>query len=136
VIAEGGIRRDATLSLAALRLLSSGKDAAKTLALRRYILGLALTAFTQLPAGYLRQGCMLVSDPDRPREFLEVSADGVRKPVKLKHDDALKFAESAARAFGVGENREVAFDRDLAKKDVGRDGDGEPGVKQPAKKTR
>ncbi|MBI4605510.1 MAG: type I-U CRISPR-associated protein Cas7, partial [Planctomycetes bacterium] len=44
VIATGGIRRDATLGLAALRQLHAGKDQAKTLTLRRYILGLALTA--------------------------------------------------------------------------------------------
>ncbi len=41
VIATGGIRRDATLGLAALRLLFAGKDTVKTLTLRRYILGLA-----------------------------------------------------------------------------------------------
>src|SRR5579862_1592406 len=68
VIATGGIRRDATLSLAALRLLRVGKDEPKTLALRRYIFGLALTAFTHPPASYLRQGCNLVADPDKPRE--------------------------------------------------------------------
>jgi CRISPR-associated protein Csb1 len=45
VIADGGVRRDATLGLAALRLLRAGDDAAKTLALRRYALGLALVAF-------------------------------------------------------------------------------------------
>src|SRR5262249_17725289 len=51
VIATGGIRRDATLGLAALRLLFVGKDKEKTLALRRYILGVALTAFTYNPSG-------------------------------------------------------------------------------------
>ncbi len=67
VIADGGIRRDATLGLAALRLLFAGKDEKKTLALRRYILGLALTAFTHNPSGYLRQGCLLVLDPEQAR---------------------------------------------------------------------
>ena len=57
-------RRDATLGLAALRLLHAGADAEKTLTLRRYILGLALTAFTRNPTGYLRQGCLLVLDPE------------------------------------------------------------------------
>ena len=51
IIATGGIRRDATLGLAALRLLFAGKDEQKTLALRRYILGLAQTAFTHNPSG-------------------------------------------------------------------------------------
>jgi CRISPR-associated protein Csb1 len=64
VIATGGVRRDATLGLAAIRLLFVGKDEKKTLALRRYILGLAITAFTHNPSGYLRQGCLLVLDPE------------------------------------------------------------------------
>src|SRR5271155_1897066 len=60
VIATGEIRRDATLSLAALRLLAVGNDVTKTLALRRYILGLALVAFASNASTYLRQGCNLV----------------------------------------------------------------------------
>ena len=60
VIADGGVRRDATFSLAALRLLSTGSDKEKTLILRRYILGLSLVAFTSNAATYLRQGCNLV----------------------------------------------------------------------------
>lgn len=136
VIAEGGIRRDATLSLAALRLLSAGKDAAKTLALRRYILGLGLAALTQLPSGYLRQGCMLVADAEKPREFLEVHPDGARKALKVTHEETLKFAEAAAKAFGVGENREVTFDRELAKRDVGGDADGEKGAKKSTRKAK
>lgn len=62
VIAKGGIRRDVTLSLAALRLLSAGDDDEQTLALRRYVLGLALVALTAPPQTYLRQGCNLVPD--------------------------------------------------------------------------
>src|SRR5436190_845856 len=68
VIAGGGIRRDATLSLAALRLLS-GIDQKKTLTLRRYVLGLSLVAFTATASTYLRQGCNLVPDIDHPREI-------------------------------------------------------------------
>ncbi len=118
VIADGGIRRDATLGLAALRLLFAGKDAAKTLTLRRYILGLALTAFTHNPSGYLRQGCLLVLDPDKPREFVEVLPTGERKPVTITHDDALKYATEAAKAFGVGPSKTVPFDTERAKRDV------------------
>ncbi len=117
VNAHGGIRRDATLGLAALRGLHA-KGEEKTLALRRYILGLALTAFTHTIPAYLRQGCLLVPDPDKPREFTEVQANGVRKPISISHDQALAYAIAAARAFGVGEGEVVAFDRNLAKKDV------------------
>lgn len=121
VIAHGGVRRDATLGLAALRGLHA-KDEEKTLALRRYILGLSLTAFTYSIPPYLRQGCLLVPDPDKPREFTEVQANGVRKPISIAHDNALDnaldYAIAAARAFGVGEGKVVEFDRDRAKKDV------------------
>lgn len=123
VIADGGVRRDASLGLAALRLLFAGKDEKKTLALRRYILGLALTAFTRNPSGYLRQGCLLVLDPDRPREFSEVYPTGERKPATATHQDALSYATAAAREFGVGESRTVPFDRDRAKADVSTDAD-------------
>jgi CRISPR-associated protein Csb1 len=124
VIAAGGIRRDATLSLAALRLLAVREGAGqspspeRTRALRRYVLGLALTAFTYVTTGYLRQGCQLVINPERPRECVEVHANGDRKPLTLTHDEAVAFARVAASAFGVGEDRETTFDKDLAKKDV------------------
>ena len=118
VIASGGIRRDATLSLAALRLLNAGADKNKTEALRRYILGLALVAFTYRPSSYLRQGCNLVPDPDKPAEFVEVGNDGRRRPSKITHEDALTYAQTAAKAFGIGKDQQVEFDKELAKKDV------------------
>mgnify|MGYP001581178163 CR=1 FL=1 len=134
VIATGGIRRDAALHLAALRLLTAGDDEKKTLDLRRYILGLALTAFTYSPSGYLRQGCNLVLDPDKPREFKTVFGDGRRGDVALTHDEAFAFAKVAAKAFSidpdrnidheVGPDREVPFDKELAKKDVSDDAGG------------
>jgi CRISPR-associated protein Csb1 len=118
VIARGGIRRDAALGLAALRLLHAGKDEQKTLALRRYILGLSLVAFTSHGSGYLRQGCTLVLDPAKPRDFVEVHADGTRPPCGVTHDAALAFATAAAKAFAVSENRTVAFEKSKAKADV------------------
>jgi CRISPR-associated protein Csb1 len=125
VVAHGGVRRDATLGLAALRLLFAGKDEKKTLALRRYILGLALTAFTRNPSGYLRQGCLLVLDPNpkEPREFAEVYPNGVRKPATVLHDGALAYATATAKAFGVGESKTVEFDKERAIKDVKGEGE-------------
>ncbi len=134
VIAEGGVRRDATLGLAALRLLHAGKDEAKTLALRRYILGLALVAFTRSPSGYLRQGCTLVLDPDQASQFVEVHADGKRVPCTITHDAALAYAADAARTFGVGESRTVDFDKERARKDVKGEGDTKKTAKGRAKK--
>jgi CRISPR-associated protein Csb1 len=140
VIATNGIRRDATLHLAALRLLRAGNDAKKTETLRRYILGLALTAFTFPPPGYLRQGCNLVLDPKKPRELKTVHGDGRRDDSALPggsdaltHELALAFAKLAASAFGVGDNREVAFDPERAKRDLA--GDEEGGKKRKNNKT-
>ncbi|RJO66008.1 MAG: type I-U CRISPR-associated protein Cas7 [Myxococcales bacterium] len=124
VIATGGIRRDATLHLAALRLLRAGESEEETLKLRRYVLGLALTAFTCPSAGYLRQGCNLVLDLNKPSEFVEVHNDGRREKATMKHDDALKYALETAKAFSVGENRSVEFDKERAKADVASDKDG------------
>jgi CRISPR-associated protein Csb1 len=118
IIAKGGIRRDATLALAALKLINAGSDAEATLKLRRYILGLALVAFTKLPGGYLRQGTILVSDPDKEHKTDEVYANGSRKPFTVTHEEALKYATAAAEAFGVGESREVPFDAEKAKADL------------------
>jgi CRISPR-associated protein Csb1 len=123
IIATGGIRREATLGLAAIRLLFAGKNKEKTTALRRYILGLALTAFTRNPSGYLRQGCLLVLDPGKPRAFDEVCPSGERKPADVKHDKALEYATAAAKAFGVGQSKTVEFDRKRAEKDLKGEGD-------------
>lgn len=120
VIATGGIRRDATLGLAALRMLRAGKNEKQTIALQRYILGLALVAFTHDPGGYLRQGCLLVLDPHRSKEceFVEVHPTGERRPAAVTHEAALSFARSAAKEFGVGADRCVAFEKERAKADV------------------
>jgi CRISPR-associated protein Csb1 len=118
IIAKGGIRRDATLGMAALKLINAGSDAKATKALRRYILGLALVAFTRLPGGYLRQGTILVSDPDKERTSKEVYADGMRKDFTVTHEEALAYAKAAAAAFVIGENRNVSFDAEKAKKDL------------------
>lgn len=118
VIAEGGIRRDATLSLAALRQSCTTPDKENRLKLQRYILGLALTSFTFASTGYLRQGCNLVLDPDRESERVEVYGDGTRKPLSVTHSEAVEYAKAAAKAFGVGESRTVPFDKKLAEKDA------------------
>lgn len=123
VIADGGILRTATLGLTAIRLLHASKDTAKTLALRRYILGLSLVAFTHNPSGYLRQGCILVLNPNKTMEFVEVRPTGERKPCDITHADALEYATLAAMQFGVGESKTVPFDKEKARADVKGEGD-------------
>ena len=86
--------------------------------MRRYILGLSLVAFTAPIPSYLRQGCNLVCDPEKAPEFVEVYRAGERKPMTLSHEDALAFSQTAAQAFGVGEDRSVDFVKTKAKADL------------------
>jgi len=117
-IVAQSVRRDASLHLAALRLLSASKDQQKSLPLQRYVLGLALTAFTSSPAGYLRQGCNLVANPEKKREFNVVFNDGRKESAGITHDEAVSYAELTADAFGVGEDKEVPFEVERAKEDL------------------
>ena len=117
VIAEGGIRRDAVLALSALKLLKA-KNEKDTMKLQRYILGLALVAFTKLPLGYYRQGTILVLDPEKKKEFFEVAFNGEKTLCNVSHEDALNFAQKAANDFVVGKNREVNFDESMAKNEI------------------
>lgn len=119
---NGSVRRDATIALAALRRLAV-READGTLAedrtkhLRRYILGLALVAITAPQDPYLRQGCNLVPDHDKPREWKVVNLDGSREPFTLSHDDAVKYAREAMKNFGIErEERKTAFDPLIADK--------------------
>jgi len=118
VIADGGIRRDAVLHLAALRLRKAGNDEKKTLALRRYILGLALIALTATTETYLRQGCNIVLDAQHPRECKLVFSDGRRDDLNLEDKDVLSYAKEVAKEFGINSGREVQFIKELAKKDI------------------
>jgi CRISPR-associated protein Csb1 len=131
VVATGGVRRDATLHLAALRLLTAGADAQKSLVMRRYVLGLALVAFTHSPSNYLRQGCNLVLDPDKKREGKTVYGDGRREDTAVTGVQALEYAQAAAAEFGVGESKEVDFDKARAKADIA-----EAGTKPKAAKAK
>lgn len=135
VIARGGIRRDTTFSLAALRLLAAGDDSNQTLKLRRYVLGLSLVVLTAPAQTYLRQGCNLVPDIDNPRKATLVNADGSREDLRLTHEQAIAFARLAAKEFGTGESQSVKFDPDLAKKDIAGDGDVKATRKKTAKAT-
>lgn len=112
VIVQGEIRREAILSLVALRSL--GPKGPTGDALRRYVLGLALVAMTYDRPHDLRQGCLLVGDSDKPALWELVSHDGTRKPFSPDKGAALAFAQESAKAFGVGESRMVEFDRAAA----------------------
>ncbi|RMG17091.1 MAG: type I-U CRISPR-associated protein Cas7 [Planctomycetota bacterium] len=115
VIARGPIRLDLTVNLVQLRRLEGGDD---TLALRRYILGLALVAAAEPIDPFFRQGCLLVPDDEVPAEWTLVLRDGRREAVDITPEWAREVATEAATAFGVGENLEVRFDKKKAKSDA------------------
>jgi hypothetical protein len=75
-------------------------------------------AFTAPPQSYLRQGCTLVRDPNASHECVVVGVDGNRKTIDLSHDAMIAFAGLAAKGFGVGADRTVQFQKELASKDV------------------
>lgn len=95
------IRREATLNLSALRALDGPLGGEITLRLRRYLLGLALVSFTARIDLYLREGCQLVLDPDRPAEATVVNHDGTRIGFEIDHSKAVDFATAVAAEFGV-----------------------------------
>lgn len=101
----GDIRRDLSVNLVALRALGAGEG--DPLPVRRYILGLSLVAATAPMSPYLREGCELVEDPDRPPKWQLVYYDGRRDDIAITHDDALEFARVAAKEFGVEEGEKT-----------------------------
>jgi CRISPR-associated protein Csb1 len=118
---NGSIRRDVTVGLAALRRLAvleanGTLSVDRTKALRRYILGITLVALTAPQDPYLRQGCNLVPDLDKPREFKVVNLDGTRPDASVSHDEAVKYARAAMKEFRIGKDREERFDASLAEK--------------------
>ena len=114
VIARGEIVRSVTVNLVALRRLE-GQDSR---ALRRYLLGLSLVAACEPLDGFLRSGCLLTPDPEKPGEWHAVARTGDRTVVPLSGKAALDFATRAAEAFGVGEDRTVIFDKGRASGDA------------------
>ncbi len=112
VIAKGGIYRNATVNLVALRKHKAGTE---TEALQRYILGLTLVAATYPQDGFLRQGCLLVERPEESTPWQLVHRDGHPEEIAMPHDDAIAFAKEAAQAFGVGSSMKARFDAKLAK---------------------
>ncbi len=111
VVARDGIIREAVLNLVALRALS-GANGAATLALRRYILGLALVALLGPIDLYLREGCLLVASSEKPGTRKVVLRTGQRDDLPLDADGALAYAQAAAAEFVVGDDWEATFSKE------------------------
>lgn len=128
IIAKDGIWRDVTVNLVALRALSGENG----VALRRYVLGLALVAAVDPQEGFLRQGCLLTPDPEAPATWNLIHRNGQREAVLLEGSMILSHAEAAAKKFGVGQSRKVKFDTNLARAaiDTKKDGKTKKGSKK------
>lgn len=118
VVVRGGIYRDVTVNLVALRQLAGGEDGGQ--ALRRYVLGLTLATAAAPQDGYLRQGCLLVPDGGAAADWQLVARTGERRAVALPADTVQGYAHRRAEAFGVGPNRDVTFDKKAAAEDIKR----------------
>ncbi len=117
VIVRGEIRREAILNLVCLRAI--GPKGQTGDALRRYILGLALVAISYDRPHDLRQGCLLVKDPDRPSRWEVVFNDGSRQEVAPDGSALLAFAQKAADDFGERKSGRYEFlDPDRARAEV------------------
>lgn len=117
VIVHGEIRREAILNLVCLRAI--GPKGQTGDALRRYILGLALVAISYDRPHDLRQGCLLVKDPDRPSRWEVVFNDGSRQEVAPDGSALLAFAQKAADDFGERKSGRYEFwDPDRARAEV------------------
>jgi CRISPR-associated protein Csb1 len=114
VVAHGPIERTVTVNLVALRKLG-GENAQN---LRRYILGLALVAATEPLDGFLRQGCLLVPDEKAPAEWIVFAREGSRSSIALTAPITFDYAKAAASKFGVGQDRRVTFEKELAQADL------------------
>lgn len=114
IVVRGGIYRDVTVNLIALRALKGKNEQA----LRRYILGLALVAATDPQDGFLRQGCLLTPDPDAPAQWQAVDRSGKRTDIRLTPEAAAQYARQASSEFGVAESAVYEFDKNLARADV------------------
>lgn len=115
----GGIRRDATLNLVALRSLGADSEDA-TLKLRRYILGLSLVSFTASQETFLREGCQLVPDLEREVEWSLVQHAGEREPFSVSHESVVRYAHAVAVSFNVGSGKEAEFSTRIAKEALGQ----------------
>lgn len=117
IVCRNGVEQDITINLVALRRLQAS-DADETQKLRRYLLGLSLAAATAPMDGFLRQGCLLVPDPNSPASWTLIQRDGSRASLELTHHLAMSYAQAKAQAFGVGESQTVKFSKELAKADA------------------
>ena len=111
VVEDGRIVRTLTVHLAGVHRIGAGQDKERGRLLRRYVLGLALSAATAHLPLLLRQGCSLV--PAKPRDGETVSwhvigFDGSDPGVDLPHGEVVAYAAAARdQLFPLGLRNET-----------------------------
>lgn len=100
VIARGPIERQVTVNLVALRALR-GKDAPETEAIRKYLLGLSLTAATADIELFLREGCLL-RYADGHDTWHQVPRRGEPTEIALESSVIAAYTKQAAKHFRKG----------------------------------
>jgi CRISPR-associated protein Csb1 len=118
---HGEIRRDFSLNLATLRTLKGTNDD-ETKSLQRYILGLALLAFTAAQDSTLRQGCQLL--PKGKPAWKRFFANGDESEWDPESHEIREFASAAAVDFCVPQptSQPLIFDKTLLKASIDADG--------------
>ena len=117
VLVHGGIRRDVTINLIALRRLHGEKGPA----LRSYVLGLTLSAVTRAVGRFPAPGLSAHAGSGCAGDLgCRGGAMAQREQLVLDEGNALAFAQQAAAEFGVSPDRTVTFDKSLAKSDAKR----------------
>ncbi len=124
----GQIIRRTQINLVRLRALAVTKrddqnniviDKDPTLALRRYVLGLALVAARIQREEYdLRIGCLLRTVKSDSKVVYNSSKP--EEDFTWDRSSVFKFAEKAAEVFEVGGNKRTTFDKELARKALGK----------------
>jgi CRISPR-associated protein Csb1 len=132
ILVKGEIQRKTVLNLTTLRDVG-GDDK-----LHRYLLGLALVAFTHARPYNLRQGCLLVRDAEKQPVMKLVNYDGTDSEVAFEPSAVLAYAQDAAKAFGVSKPRTVEFDAKAANTAIKerREKDGGGKVKKRGRKKK
>lgn len=116
----GDIRRDFSFNLSTLRALK-GTTPEETVKLQRYVLSLALLAFTATPEPTLRQGCQLL--PKGKPTWKQFFANGDESDWTPDNLNIKGFAAAASTQFGVEQpqNQPLVFDKSLLKASIEAD---------------
>jgi CRISPR-associated protein Csb1 len=112
VLVHGDIRQEAIINLVALRTLTAD------MALKRYLLGLALVAlsYRDQQCFNLREGCLLraASQGDYDGTWKSVNFNGMENTETISHDIALAYAQAAVQSMTFDTPEPDAFDKEVA----------------------